>query len=91
MTPQACIKAQEYVSVQAAEFQMLGIVKLYCTVVVPEEMRVSNVEAAGLNSMWPGSCGCRKLHVCNAIVIVWQIIFSGLSASLSCCFFFFGV
>lgn len=47
MTPQACIKAQEYVSVQAAEFQTLGIAKLYCTVVGPEEARVSSVEAAG--------------------------------------------
>lgn len=37
MTPQACGKAQEYISVQAAEFQMLSITKLYCSVVAAEE------------------------------------------------------
>lgn len=44
VTPQACIKAQEYISVKAAEFQMLSIAKPRCTVVGAEETRVSSVE-----------------------------------------------
>lgn len=61
---------------------MLLIAKSCCTVVGAEETRVSSMEAAGPCSVWLGNCGCRKLLVHNAIVVVWQVIISGLFAPL---------